>query len=246
MATENRSDKAALRGEPSYVWRAGQERRLAMICQYASERRKGVLLENGCGVGQYLQRLDQEASLAVGLDVDFERVLETRQKGLCVQLAVGEALPHADQTFDLIVSNEVIEHVEDDRLAVTEMVRVLKPGGRLVLFCPNRGYPFETHGIYWKGEYRFGNKFFVNYLPDCWRNKLAPHVRVYRARDLHKLFAGLPVRIVRRTVIFGAYDNIIRRSPLLGKMVRGVLQFLEKTFLRGLGLSHFWVLEKEQ
>lgn len=244
MVDENRSDKAALRGEPSYVWRAGQERRLAMIRQYAGERLGRTVLENGCGVGQYLQRLDMEASLAVGLDVDFERVLETRQKGLSVQLAVGEALPHAAQTFDLIVSNEVIEHVEDDRRAVAEMVRVLKPGGRLVLFCPNRGYPFETHGIYWKGEYRFGNKFFVNYLPDWRRNKLAPHVRVYRTRDLYKLFAGLPVRIVRRTVIFGAYDNIIQRSPLLGKMVRAVLQFLEKTFLRGLGLSHFWVVEK--
>ncbi|KUK46516.1 MAG: hypothetical protein XD73_0621 [Anaerolinea thermophila] len=244
MANENISDKAALRGEPSYVWRAGQERRLAMIRQYAEERLNGVVLENGCGVGQYLQRLNADACLAVGLDVDFERVLETHQKGLIVQMAVGEALPHAAQTFDLIVSNEVIEHMQDDRQAIAEMVRVLKPGGRLMLFCPNRGYPFETHGIYWKGEYRFGNKFFVNYLPNCWRDKLAPHVRVYGTRDLKKLFAGLPVRIVRRTVIFGAYDNIIRRSPVLGKIVRGVLQFFEKTFLRGLGLSHFWVVEK--
>jgi hypothetical protein len=67
---------------------------------------------------------------------------------------------------------------------------------------------------------------------------------VYRSRDLKKLFTGLPVRFVCRTVIFGGYDNIIRRSPALGKMVRGVLQFLEKTPMRGLGLSHFWVVEK--
>jgi hypothetical protein len=49
---------------------------------------------------------------------------------------------------------------------------------------------------------------------------------------------------VCRTTIFGAYDNIIRRSPVLGKLLRGLLQFLEKTPLRGLGLSHFWVVEK--
>lgn len=237
-------DKAALRGEPSYVWRAGQERRLKMICQYAGERAQGVILENGCGVGEYLQRLDEGAKLAVGLDVDLERVLETHHKGLTVQLAVGEALPHATGTFDLVISNEVIEHVQDDRQALTEMVRVLKPAGRIILFCPNRGYPFETHGIYRKGEYRFGNKLFVNYLPDRWRNKLAPHVRVYRRRDLEKLFAGLPVRFVYRTVIFGGYDNIIRRSPTLGRLLRGLLQFLEKTPLRVLGLSHFWVVEK--
>jgi SAM-dependent methyltransferase len=237
-------DKAALRGEPSYVWRAGQERRLSMIRQFAAGRVQGVILENGCGGGEYLQRLSEQAKLAVGLDVDLERVLETSQKGLTVQLAVGEALPHDAGTFDLILSNEVIEHVEDDRQTVAEMVRVLKPGGRIILFCPNRGYPFETHGIYRKGEYHFGNKLFVNYLPDRWRNKLAPHVRIYRKRDLEKLFEGLPVHFVYRTIIFGAYDNIIRRSPALGKLLRGFLQFLEKTPLRALGLSHFWVVEK--
>jgi len=246
LTTESNSQtiKAALRGEPSYVWRAGQERRLNMICQYAGERIHGMILEDGCGVGEYLQRLNEQAKLAVGLDVDFERVMETHQKGLPVQLAVGEALPHAAQTFDLVISNEVIEHVQDDRQAVAEIVRILKPGGRLVLFCPNRGYPFETHGIYKKGKYHFGNKLFVNYLPNYWRNKLAPHVRVYRSRDLKKLFVGLPVRFVYRTVIFGGYDNVIRRSPGLGKLLRGFLQFLEKTPLRGLGLSHFWVVEK--
>jgi len=244
MGNQPVSSRAALRGEPSYVWRAGQERRLNMIRSYAGERLQGTILENGCGVGEYLQRLDADAKLAVGLDVDLERVIETHQKKLVALLAVGEALPYAAGTFDLVISNEVIEHVDNDRQAVAEIVRVLKPGGRLMLFCPNRGYPFETHGIYRKGEYHFGNKLFVNYLPDRWRNKLAPHVRVYRTRDLKRLFEGLPVRIVQRTVIFGAYDNIIQRSPALGKIIRTVLQFFEKTPLRGLGLSHFWVVEK--
>jgi hypothetical protein len=124
------------------------------------------------------------------------------------------------------------------------MVRVLKPGGRIVLFCPNRGYPFETHGIYWKGEYHFGNKPFVNWLPRKLRDKLAPHVNIYTRGDLEKLFAGLPVKYVYRSAVFGAYDNIIQRHPTLGKTLRAVLQSLEKTPLRVLGLSHFWVIEK--
>ena len=49
--------KAALRGEPSYVWRAGQQRRLEMITRAAGERLKGRLLENGCGVGMYVEHL---------------------------------------------------------------------------------------------------------------------------------------------------------------------------------------------
>ena len=46
-------------------------------------------------------------------------------------------------------------------------------------------------------------------------------------------------------MIFGAYDNIIARCPRAGRMLRAALQWLEKTPLRALGLSHFWVVEKE-
>ncbi len=138
----------------------------------------------------------------------------------------GEHLPYPANSFDLILSHEVIEHVQDDRLAISEMVRTLKPGGRLTLFCPNRGYPFETHGVYWRGKYKFGNIPLVNYLPRKLRDRLAPHVEVYTRRDMGRLFAGLPVRFVQRTVLFGAYDNIIARWPAVGKLLRAVLTFL--------------------
>lgn len=238
------SKNAALRGEPSYVWRAGQERRLELIRQAAGARSAGRVLVDGCGVGAYLEQLAKTAGLAVGLDIELERVVEARRKTPAVLNAAGEYLPFADGRFDLILSHEVLEHVQDDRLAIGEMVRTLRPGGRLVLFCPNRGYPFETHGIYWKGKYRFGNIPLVNYLPRRWRDRLAPHVNVYTRRDLERLFAGKPVRVVARRVIFGAYDNIIARRPALGKLLRTFLQSLEKTPLQILGLSHFWVIEK--
>ena len=237
-------DKAALRGEPSYVWRAGQERRLEMILRAAGERVKGRVLENGCGVGMYAQKLAALGGTVIGLEYDRERAKEARGRSAHVVNAAGEAVPLPSGTFDLILSHEVIEHVQDDRAAVREMARLLNPGGRIVLFCPNRGYPFETHGIYWRGKYYFGNKPFVNYLPRTWRDKLAPHARVYSKRGLEKLFEGLPVRPVEKTIIFGAYDNIITRFGALGKLLRGILQFLEKTPLRGLGLSHVWVVEK--
>ncbi|MFN3492018.1 MAG: class I SAM-dependent methyltransferase, partial [Anaerolineales bacterium] len=85
---------------------------------------------------------------------------------------------------------------------------------------------------------------FVNYLPRFLRDKLAPHVKVYTKKDLMKLFEGLSVKFVERTIIFGAYDNIIARFGMFGKFLRTVLQFLEKTPLKIFGLSHFWVVEK--
>ncbi|BAJ62081.1 MULTISPECIES: class I SAM-dependent methyltransferase [Anaerolinea] len=238
------SPKAALRGEPSYVWRAGQERRLKMMLAAAGERIHGRVLVDGCGVGMYLARFVPLAQQAVGLDIEHERTVEAHQSAPQVVCGAGEALPFPENHFDFLLSHEVLEHVQDDARAIREMVRVLKPGGRIALFCPNRGYPFETHGIYWRGRYRFGNIPLVNYLPRRWRDRLAPHVRVYTAGDLQRLFAGLPVRVVQRTIVFGAYDNIIARRPALGKVLRAVLQALEATPLRIFGLSHFWVVEK--
>ena len=242
--SERNLDKAALRGEPSYVWRAGQQRRLEMIIRTAGERTKGNILENGCGVGMYVEHLAPLGRTIIGLEYDFERAAEARINSPHILNAAGESLPLPTATFDLILSHEVIEHVQNDRSAIQEMVRTLKPGGRAVIFCPNRGYPFETHGIYWNGKYYFGNKLFINYLPRTVRDKLAPHVRVYSTSDMRKLFAGLPVKLVEQTIVFGAYDNIIARFGSLGKILRGVLQFLEKTPLKTFGLSHFWVVEK--
>jgi SAM-dependent methyltransferase len=236
-------EKAARCGEPSYVWRVGQERRLEMVLEGAGERIKGRLLENGCGIGTYVERLAPHAGQVIGLEYDFERALQARAAAPVV-CAAGEGLPFQEGSFDLVLSHEVLEHVRDDRQAVCEMVRALRPGGRLLVFVPNRGYPFETHGIYWRGRYHFGNIPLVNYLPRAARHRLAPHVRAYSRGDLERLFAGLPVRFVHRTVIFGAYDNVIARWPAIGKSIRFVLQRLERTPLRILGLSHFWVVEK--
>ena len=241
--SERNLDKAALRGEPSYVWRAGQQRRLELIVRAAGERIKGCILENGCGVGMYVEHLSPLGGTLIGLEYDFERATEARQNSPLIINAAAESLPLPSGTFDLILSHEVIEHVQEDHTAIREIVRALKPGGRAVIFCPNRGYPFETHGIYWKGKYYFGNKLFVNYLPRALRDKLAPHVRVYSKHDMQKLFDGLPVKFIEQTIIFGAYDNIIERFGSLGKVLRSILQFLEKTPLKIFGLSHFWVVE---
>jgi len=241
---ERQLQKAAERGEPSHVWRAGQERRLSMIRAAAGDRLNGRVFVDGCGLGTYLEKLDQDAHPAIGLDIEHERTVQAHEKTERVICGAGEFLPFSANAFDLILSHEVLEHVQDDQATIREMVRTLRPGGLLVLFCPNRGYPFETHGMYWRGKYHFGNIPLINYLPRSLRDRLAPHVEVYSRRDLQRLFAGLPVKLVSRRIIFGAYDNIIARSPLIGNLLRRVLQWLERTPLQVLGLSHVWVVEK--
>jgi len=241
---ENELGKAAERGNPSFVWRAGQDRRLGMMLSAAAGREQGKVLVDGCGLGAYVIHLQSFAGLAIGLEIELDRCITASRKGVQVTCGAAEWLPFPADDFDLVISHEVLEHVQDDRMVLAEIVRVLKPGGRLVLFCPNRGYPFETHGIYWRGRYIFGNIPLVNYLPDRLRDRLAPHVRIYTRRRLEKLFTGLPVRILQRSVIFGAYDNLIARFGAAGRLLRAVLQGLERTPFQIFGLSHFWIVEK--
>ena len=143
-----------------------------------------------------------------------------------------------------MLSHEVIEHVQDDQAYASEMVRVLVSGGRAIVFCPNRLYPFETHGHYWRGRYYFGNTPLVNWLPDPLRQRLAPHVRAYTKAGLRALFAALPVRVVHHGAIFPGYDNLYYRRPELGRWLRRVTYALERSALQWFGLSHFLVVER--
>ncbi len=246
MTLASNFNKADERGVPSLVWRAGQNRRLAMIQAAAGERLSpgSWVLVDGCGVGLYVRALRQFTPHVVGLDIEPERVSDSYAHSPLVNVAAGEYLPYPSTHFDLVLSHEVIEHVQNDALAVAEMVRVLRKGGRAIIFCPNRLYPFETHGHYWRGKYHFGNTPFINYLPNPLRNKLAPHVRAYTGRDLQKLVAGLPIKIVMHTQVYPGYDNIVARRPALGRLLRRLTYTLEQTLLRLFGLSHLLVIEK--
>lgn len=238
-------ERAALRGNPSFVWRAGQERRLSMILRWAPSPLKRALVD-GCGVGMYVKALQPHVDEIYGIDIEGEHLIHAARNvpDAHLQLARGEQLPYPDNYFDLTLSHEVLEHVQDDALAVGEIVRTLRSGGRAVLFVPNRLYPFETHGHYWDGTYHFGNTPLINYLPDLLRNRLAPHVRAYTHTDLLRLFVGQPVRVVSHTQIYPGYDNIVYRRPALGKWLRRITYALERSPLTVLGISHVLVVEK--
>ncbi len=236
-------DKAASRGNPSYVWREGQERRLQMVRRWAPLDARRVL-DVGCGVGMYTAAFLREAGEVVGLEIEHDRAKDAYQRASAVVEAPGEHLPFADGAFDIVFSHEVLEHVEDDCQSAAEMVRVTRPGGRIVIFVPNRLYAFETHGVFWRGRYRFGNIPLVNWLPDSLRDRLAPHVRAYTTRGLLRLFRDLSVDVVHISQVFPGYDNVYARWPLLGRILRAVSYALERTPLRVFALSHFLVVEK--
>jgi SAM-dependent methyltransferase len=235
------SSDAATLGEPSYVWRYGQDRRLQLIRSFVQI--EGLrMLDVGCGIGTYVRHLQEFSSEVYGIDVSPKRLSVNAMPGLVA--GVGEQLPFKPESFDLVLLNEVIEHVEDDVRTIEECVRVLRDGGYLVIFAPNRLYPFETHGVQIGKRYIFGNIPLVNYLPDSLRNRLVPHARAYRARELKRLVGSVPLRTVVHSYVYPGFDNIAHRNAIAGAMLRSSLYRAEHTRLRRFGLSHFMLLQK--
>ena len=236
-------DEAARLGHPSYVWRAGQERRLDLVRRWV--RLEGARIADvGCGVGMYTAQFQRFSTQVTGVEVDFGVAAQAAAHDLGIVVSPAERLPFPAGSFDVVFSHEVIEHVADDYEAAAEMMRVLAPGGLLVLFAPNRLYPFETHGHYWRGRYHFGNTPLINWLPDSLRTRLAPHVRAYSRAGLLKLFHPYHSRVVHHSVIYPGFDNVAARWQGAGRVLRRLLYAMEKTPIQDFGISHFLVLQR--
>src|SRR4030095_13522805 len=94
------------------------------------------ILDVGCGTGANLEMLS-EFGVAEGVDVSPEALSFCQGRGLeKVKLGAAEALPYEDNSFDLTTGLDVVEHLDHDLAGLKEMRRVLRPGGRALLFVP--------------------------------------------------------------------------------------------------------------
>jgi hypothetical protein len=116
----------------------------------------------------------------------------------------------------------------------------------VVVFAPNRLYPFETHGFYLGDKHVFKLLPFINYFPDPVRDHFCPHVRVYSKGCMRRLFKGLPVEIDVHTQVFPAFDGVARSKPVVALALRRFLYAAEETPLCAFGLSHFVVARKSR
>ena len=108
-----------------------QRRRHQIITNLA--RGGGRILDIGCGSSVILQSLNN----AIGLDVQQNKLRYMRRYDVPLVRASITALPFADESFDCLVCSQVIEHIPADPAIFTEFVRVLRPGGLLILGTPD-------------------------------------------------------------------------------------------------------------
>lgn len=183
-ATSNRSDIASFFDEMSVgrnekikanpIVDYEQHVRSVIVLKLLDARPGEIILDIGCGNARDILQILSSGAKVVGIDIS-EGMVSAAKKDLAacgidqVMLQVGDAttLPFPDRRFDKILCSEVIEHIPDAQKALTEMWRVLKPGGSVVLSTPNpmSWYGFERY-IVWQGILR--RKW--NHPLDQWRS----------------------------------------------------------------------------
>lgn len=150
----------------------------------------GILLDFGCGSGAQTLLFAPQFARTIAVDVDEAYVAECARRvahaGLADRVRCiaydGYRLPIDSQTVDFAVSFEVLEHVDNEARALSEVFRVLKPGGLLALSVPNRWWVFETHGaalplLPW-------NRVpFFSWLPKSLHDRWA-RARIYSRREI--------------------------------------------------------------
>ena len=125
--------------EDAHWWYRGRRRIIAglmeEICREFVEERPRIL-DVGCGTGANLQLLEKFGEVE-GIDVSEEALAFCRERGhRNVRHGEAEKLPFDDGSFDIVTALDVVEHLDDDLSSLKEMRRVLKTGGRIVLFVP--------------------------------------------------------------------------------------------------------------
>lgn len=190
------------------------KRRIIAMLSYLDIKDEDFILDMGCGEGFYDMIFEKIYNCKVTA-VDFDpEIMNMAKKWLKdsnnIKFEIGDIcnLRFKKNTFDKIICTEVIEHIEDDKKAVSELFRVLKPGGILAATVPNSNYPFmwdplnkirEGLGL---GHFSGLNGFFGG----IWAYD---HKRLYSPRSFRSLLedAGFQVNKVEVLTHFGVPFN---------------------------------------
>jgi ubiquinone/menaquinone biosynthesis C-methylase UbiE len=186
------------------------------------------VLDVGCGRADYLRELLAHSPNIVGIETATDKLEgcfrvhpELRDRVLHVSV---ESMPFPAGHFDVVIVNEVLEHIQDQDAALREIHRVLRPRGKLLLFCPNRLFPFETHGLMVRGVMRMWVPA-LHYLPRsvCRVFKIELLARNYWPREVSKLLQQHGLQVQEQAFVQQTFENISGAQPWLVKAARPIL-----------------------
>lgn len=139
---------------PIALLRAENKLRVPWIIREMGEEKK--VLDIGCGAGILTNALAKKGHEVFGIDLSSSSLEVARKydetKTVSYQTANGYSLPYPDRSFDVVCAMDLLEHVEEPRLVISEASRVLKPGGLFFFHTFNRNiisYLLVIKGVEW-------------------------------------------------------------------------------------------------
>lgn len=232
------------------------EKRLHLIRNVGGPIRGKRIIDCGCGAGEYVRALGESGASVVGIEFQKSKLLgattEDCPQPSALSVADIQDIPFRDGAFELALVNEVLEHVPDDLKGLREVKRVLKPGGLVIVFSPNRLYPFETHGVYLKRSgrrvphYVPGIPYFPLRIGRIWFRYWA---RNYWPWELRRLVVRAGFELLSSSFVWQTFENISGHQPWIVGRTSSVLRcsanFLERTpGVRSLGASQMLVARR--
>jgi SAM-dependent methyltransferase len=217
---------------------------------------KTRFLDCGCGAGGYVLALASRYGIdALGIEYSGEKVRQAhRHDALKDRVREGdlEAIPFPDEHFDAALLNEVLEHVPDEGKVLAELRRVLRHGGRVIVFSPNRWFPFETHGVVLKSSRRTVPAYipFIPYIPlFVGRRFFLYWARNYWHGELRGLLLSAGFQIEFKGYVWQTFENMSGSQPTwirkATRLLRWLANALERApLLRGFGASQLVVARK--
>lgn len=240
------SEKAAPSAEFGFY---SIEKRLGKAEKYLNFENK-TILDAGCAQGAYTLELGKKANFAAGIDIQQDVLtIFSRKKDELRMNKIGilnmriENQGFRDNIFDIVTLIEVLEHVKDETNTLMECKRVLKRKGHIVIYVPNKIFPFETHEVRF-----FGIRFkrltpFIAWLPQKVHLRLST-ARNYLVKDLKKLMTRCDFEIKAIDYVYPPLDRL--GLPLrLKKWYRVAAESIEKTPLRIFGVSIMLIAQKK-
>lgn len=182
------------------------KRRVLKVVEYLQIDENDKVLDAGCGEGFYVMLFSELYNcFVVGVDSDEKILNQARnwlkdKPGLELKQGNINKLDFPDNYFDKIVCSEVLEHIPDDRGAVKELFRVMKPGGTLAVTVPNKNYPFmwdplnkirEAMGL---GHFNAKSEVFGG----VWAYD---HKRLYTVLEVEKIMVNAGFKLEKKEVL---------------------------------------------
>ena len=232
-------------------------KRLNLISSRLELRGKRIL-DCGCGQGTYLLAFLNLGGDPYGIEYSTEKVkaFQAKYPHLANRAISGdlEQIDFESNVFDIAFVNEVLEHVTNEKKALQEIRRVLQPEGVLIVFSPNRFYPFEIHGVYWKANGKRIPHYvpFIPYIPLGLGKKFLNYwARNYWPYELRNKIAEAGFEIVRTGYVWQTFENISGNQPAwLGPFttyLRVLGNIVERIpFLGAFGVSQYIVARKSE